>query len=67
MAEETLSISMPPYASGTSTEEQPQFAGLADQFARQRKVLLLDAVAGGHDLVERKFLGGLRHLPVLVA
>ena len=65
MAEVTLSISRPPYASGMSTRHQAEFAGLAQQAAGDGEVLGLDLGGRGHDLVGGELGGGLGDLPVL--
>ena len=41
-------------------------AGLADQRAGDREILMLNLLDVGHDLVFRKLLSGLRNLLVLI-
>ncbi len=63
--EVVLSIPMPPYSSGMSTEVNPSSAGLAQQSRQHPRLLGLDVRGGGQDLVAGKLGRGGRDLALL--
>ena len=56
MADDTLSSSMPPYSSGTSTTVNPSSLAFFSSSRVNAKFLLLDRVDVGHDLLVREIL-----------
>ena len=67
MADETLSISEPPYSAGTSALVRPISADFFQQLTSDVPFLVLDLLDGGQDFVGREFIGQLRdHLLIFV-
>ena len=67
MADETLSMSEPPYSAGTSALVRPISRGFLQQLASDLPFLVLDLFDGGKNLVDRELFGELRdHLLIFV-
>ena len=66
MADETLSMSEPPYSSGTSTEVRPRSLAFFNSSRQSAKSFCFELAGHGHDFVVRELFGGLGDEPVLV-
>ena len=66
MADVTLSISRPPYASGMSTPLNPSSPAFFSRSRSDGEILVLHLLDVGHDFVDREFFRGLRDELVLL-